>query len=170
MQFIVEAMTRAEVRNLLRNLSADLGDAIKDTIRRIDSEPQNRQKAAKRCLMWVSHACRPLTINELRYALATQLGEKEFDEDNVLQARFIVECCLGLIVIDEGSSVVRLVHHTLQDYLYSERQGLFQDEATEITKVCLTYLCFGNLPAASVDEEGGVEYLYLSLHCFANEV
>ena len=161
MQFILEAMTRAEIRNSIRNLSADLGEAFKDTVRRIDGEPQNRRKVAKQSLMWISHACRPLKIHELRYALATQTGEKEFDMDNVLQARFIVECCLGLVLIDESSSVVRLVHHTLQDYLHSQRQGLFQSEETEMTKACLTYLCFENLPATELDE-GGVSTLVLN--------
>ena len=161
MHIILEAMTRAEIRKSIRNLSVDLGQAFKDTIRRIDNETQNRREVAKQTLMWISHSCRPLQVDELRYALATQIKDKEFDLDNVLPARFIIDCCLGLVVIDNSSSVVRLVHHTLQDYLNSERQGLLQTEETEITKVCLTYLCLNDFPAPAMDQ-GGVGIIVAS--------
>lgn len=154
MQYILEAMTRAEIRKSINHLSANLGQAFEDTIRRIDNEAQNRREVAKKTLMWILHSCRPLQVNELRYALATQIEEKEFDLDNILPARFIVDCCLGLVVIDNGSSVVRFVHHTLQDYLNIERQGVFQNEETEITKTCLTYLCLNNVPAPEMDQGG----------------
>ena len=158
MQFILDAMTRAEIRKSLSNLSANLGEAFTDTIRRIDNEPENRRRAAKQALMWILHSCRPLQINELRYALAIEIGKTGFDTDNILQAKLIVDCCLGLVVIDDGSSVVRLVHHTLQDYLQNERQNLFQQEETEITKACLTYLCLDDIPASTTDQ-GGVRII-----------
>lgn len=144
-------MTRAEIRKSISNLSANLGEAFTDTIRRIDNEPENRRRTAKQALMWISHSCRPLRMNELRYALAIEIGEKGFDMDNILQAKLIVDCCLGLVVVDDGSSVVRLVHHTLQDYLQNERQDSFQMEETEITKACLTYLCLNNVPTSTTD-------------------
>lgn len=155
MRVIIEAMTRLEIRNSLRNLSANLGQAFSNSIQRIESEPRNRRAVALQALMWISHACRPLQIEELRHALGTQLGDRYFDIDNLLQPRFIIECCFGLVVIDDQSSVVRLVHCTLQDFLQSERRNLFLDEETEITRICLTYLCLDGL-RTSDSELGGV--------------
>lgn len=154
MQSILEAMTRSEIRKSLRNLSANLGQAFEDTLRRIENEPQNRRLIAMQSLMWISRSYRPLQINELRHALATQAGDTKFDPDNVLQAKFIVECCSGLVVVDDESSIVRLVHHTLQDFLHSKRQELSRREETEITKICLTYLCLDQLDVANPDQRG----------------
>jgi len=154
MQFVLEAMTRSEIQKSLRNLSANLGQAFEDTLRRIDNEPRNRRQVAIQSLSWVSHACRPLLINELRHALATQVGDTAFDPDNLLQSKLIVECCSGLIVIDDKSSLIRLVHHTLQDFLHSKRQEVFRAEETEITKFCLIHLCLGGLDIAIPDQRG----------------
>ena len=158
MQFILDAMTRAEIRKSLKNLSVNLGEAFTDTIRRIDNEPENRRQAAKKALMWILHSCRPLQIDELRCALAIEIGETNFDSDNILPAKLIIDCCLGLAVTDEGGSVVRLVHHTLQDYLQKERRRSFQAEETEITKACLTYLCLDDIPVSKIPG-GGVSFI-----------
>lgn len=145
MQIILEAMTRAEIRRSLRNLSASLGQAFQDTIQRIDEETPSRRQVAMRCLMWVSRARRPLSVEELRQALATEIGESQFDEDNLLQSKYIIDCCFGLMIIEEESSTVRLVHYTLQDYLQSRHQHRLISDETEITKICLTYLCLGGM-------------------------
>ena len=154
MQVILEAMTKSEIRKILRNLSANLGQAFQNTIQRIDNEPRNRRTVAQQALMWVSHAYRPLQITELRHALATQLGDEKFDVDNLLQPRFIIECCFGLVVIDDESSTVRLVHHTLQDFLHSEREKSFMEEETNIAKICLTYMCMSNIDVVETDQSG----------------
>lgn len=141
MQSILEAMTRSEIKASLSNLSASLGQAFENTIRRIDNGPPNRRQAASQALMWVSHARRPLQVRELCHALATKLGDTELDQDSLLPPRSIVESCLGLIVVDDESSTVRLVHYTLQDYLQSRQPQRFLQEETYITQVLITYLC-----------------------------
>ena len=150
MQVIIEAMTKSEIRKSLHNLSTNLSQAFEDTIERISNEPRNRQQIAMQSLMWVSHARSPLRIIELQHALATQVGDSKFDEDNLLQAKLIVDCCSGLIVLDNESSIVRLVHHTLQDFLQARQQPHFANEETQITKICLTYLCLGRSEISSM--------------------
>ena len=140
MQVIIEAMTKSEIKKSLHNLSTNLSQAFEDTIERINNEPRNRQQIAMQSLMWVSHARSQLRITELQHALATQVGDLQFDEDNLLQAKLIIDCCFGLIVLDNESSIVRLVHHTLQDFLQARQQPHFANEETQITKICLTYL------------------------------
>ena len=142
MQVVLEAMTKSEVRKALRSLSESLNQAFENTVRRIEDEPRNRREVALRSLMWVLRARRPLRVSELRHALAIQVGESQLDNDNLLQPRFIIECCAGLIVIDDKSSTVRLVHYTLQDYLQSIYQDRLAQDEIEIAKVCLTYICF----------------------------
>lgn len=150
MQVVLEAMTKSEVRKTLRNLSANLGQAFEDTLTRISNQSANRRKVAMRTLMWVSRARRPLSAKELCQALATEIGESQPDEDNLLHAKHIVDCCFGLIVIEGQSSSVRLVHYTLQDYLQSRYQGRSAEDETEIARICLTYLCFDEVDVSSV--------------------
>ena len=153
MQVIIEAMTKSEIRKSLHNLSTNLSQAFEDTIERIGNEPRNRQQIAMQSLMWVSHARSQLRIIELQHALATQVGDTKFDEDNLLQARLIVDCCFGLIVLDNESSIVRLVHHTLQDFLQARQQPHFANEETQITRICLTYLCFDRSEISSMQPQ-----------------
>ena len=144
MQVIVEAMTRSEIRKILRNLSSDLGQAFEDTMQRIQRAPLNRRQVAMSALIWVSRARKPLLVSELCHALATNIDDTEFDEDNMLPPKIIVESCFGFIIIDDESSTVRLVHYALQEYLQSRepRNVLQEEEETIITKKLLTYLCF----------------------------
>ena len=153
MQVIIEAMTKSEIRKSLRNLSTNLGQAFEDTIERISNEPRNRQQLAMQSLMWVSHARSQLRIRELQHALATQVGETKFDEDNLLQGKLIIDCCFGLIVLDNESSIVRLVHHTLQDFLRARHQPHFANEETQITRICLTYLCLDRSEVSSLQRQ-----------------
>ena len=153
MQVIIEAMTKSEIRKSLHNLSTNLSQAFEDTLERIGNEPRNRQQIAMQSLMWVSRARSPLRVIELRHALATQVGDSKFDEDNLLQGKLIVDCCFGLLVLDNESSIVRLVHHTLQDFLQARQQPHFANEETQITGICLTYLCLGRSEVSSMHRQ-----------------
>ena len=162
MQVILEAMTRSEIRKSMRNLSANLHQAFENTIQRIDREPTNRRQIAMQSLTWLSHALRPLRLEDLLHALATQIGDVDFDEDNLLQPRIIVESCFGLVVVDEQSSTVRLVHFTLQNFLQSYFENQFAAAGSYLTKTCPTYLCFSNFKISTVGL--GVKPIIYSQH------
>lgn len=151
MQAITDALTKSEIRKVLRNLTSDLGQTFQNVMQRIYGLPQNRRQIALNTLMWTSHARRPLLITELVHALATNIGDIEFDEDGVLQPANILENCLGLIVVDQESSTVRLVHYAFQEYLQSHGTILSttQEEETYITNILLTYLCLNGNSGAS---------------------
>lgn len=60
-------------------------------------------------LMWLHFAYRPLRLEELQHALAVEESDKEFDADNIPPQREILNCCLGLVVVDQETSTVRFV-------------------------------------------------------------
>ena len=142
MQAITEAMTRTEIRRTLKSLSSDLSQALEDTLQRIQKAPKSRQQVAKDALMWVSRVRRPLLITELCHLLAVNPGDLTLDEDSILQPKVIVESCLGLVIVDDESATVGLVHYALQEYLRERRPGFPSPQEIEshITKVLLTYL------------------------------
>ena len=153
MQTIAHQMTKSEIRRCLRGFSTNLDQVFEDSIRRILREPQNRKHVAIQSLMWITHARRPLHIHELRHALATRLEDTDLDEDNLLPARSVIECCSGLVVLDDQSSTFRLVHSTLQEYLMSQKASLFPGAENQMTRMCLTYMGFDGLIKQTTSQE-----------------
>ena len=90
-------------------------------------------------LTWVCHAERPLLVDELCHALAVEIGEAEFDPENVPSIGTLLGCCQGLITVDPEASTVRLIHYTVQEYLCSH-PSLFIKPHSILSEACLTYL------------------------------
>lgn len=61
-------------------------------------------------------AKRQLTISELQHALAVEQGAPELDKENIPQVEDMVSVCAGLVMVDEKSNFIRLVHYMRQDY------------------------------------------------------
>jgi hypothetical protein len=121
-----------------------LNDAFQDTLRRIQSQPEQKGKQALNALKWVFLAERQLTINELCCALSVRVGDKQFDEEGLPTLKSLLESCLGLIIIDKGTSLVRLVHKSLQDFFEDEfnKKEIFLNGHQDIALTCLTYMNF----------------------------
>jgi len=95
----------------------DLDNVYDQTLRRIKEQKGGRSRLGMEVLMWVSHAERPLRIDELCHALAVELGATDIDVENIRPQDAVLRSCLGLAVVDKETSTVRLIHYTLQEYL-----------------------------------------------------
>jgi len=91
--------------------------------------------------MWMLYSGRPLRTEELCHALAVEIGSTDLDPNNVPKLRTLIQSCLGLVVIEESSSTLRLVHFTLHEHLLRD-PTLFHSPHSSIAEVCLTYLNF----------------------------
>lgn len=109
---------------------------------RIDGQLADEKDLAHQVLSWIICAKRPLSLVELEHAIAVENGDSELDLDNICPAHQMVSTCVGLITIDEESSVVRLVHYTAQEYFERTRDKWFSDAEAQIAKSCITYLSF----------------------------
>src|SRR5690606_14836159 len=98
-------------------------------------------------LSWIVHARRRLSTEELQHALAVEEGESEIDEDAIPDKEDILSVCAGLVVVDEESNTIRLVHYTTQEYFNANKTELFPDAEDEITQTCVSYLLFGAFTA-----------------------
>ncbi|KAL8343422.1 hypothetical protein RB598_004658 [Gaeumannomyces tritici] len=112
-----------------------------DTMKRIESSDQAR--FAKKALKWVVCARRPLTTSELLHALAVNPGDTALDEDNIPEMHGVISACDGLLTIDVGSDVVRLIHYTAYEYLTNgSSNGILPDAEADIARICTTYMSF----------------------------
>jgi len=118
---------------------AGLGDAYGATLERIKAQGGEKTKLAMATLMWVCHAERPLQVDELRHALAVEIGATDFDSENAPSIGALLGCCQGLITVDKEASTVRVIHFTVQEYLCAH-PDLFSHPHSAIAEACLTYL------------------------------
>ena len=124
-----------------------LGDAYTATLSRMNAQPRSRSKLGMQVLMWVSHAERPLHVDELRHALGVE-GSIDLDIRNSPAIETLLASSLGLVTVEKSSSTLRLVHYTLQEYL-SHNPNLFHKPHSMIAEVCLTYLNFQHVRSFS---------------------
>ncbi|CAM1505018.1 Fc.00g106550.m01.CDS01 [Cosmosporella sp. VM-42] len=111
-------------------------------MRRIQGQPTDSKEQAMHALSWLVAAKRTLTTEELRHALAIEVGESQLDEDNLPDIEDVISVCAGLIRVDVESNQVQLVHFTTHEYFRRTMMEWFPDIHHTISSSCLTYLLF----------------------------
>ena len=109
---------------------------------RVEGQLPDQKDFAKQVLSWIICAKRQLNTRELQHALAVEVGDEELDEDNISPIENMVSVCAGLVIVDEESSIIRLVHYTTQEYFKRTQQRWFPTAEDDITTICATYLSF----------------------------
>ena len=138
---ILQESTIYRRRERLRKMTdgLGLGDVYGATIERIKAQGGGKSRLGMEALMWISHAERPLSADELCHALAIELGSTEFNAGNIPSMTTLVSCCQGFITADKEASTVPLIHFTLQEYI-SAHPNIFSRPHSAMAKICLTYL------------------------------
>ncbi|KAI1192144.1 hypothetical protein F5B17DRAFT_437029 [Nemania serpens] len=127
---LIGKYTPKAIRKTLENLvtgSRAYDAAYELAMARIRGQVREQAENAKKVLLWITCATRPLTKIELQHALAI--------ED-------VVSVCAGLVTVDEESNVVRLVHYATQDYFTRTQDKWFPDAQLLSAKLCITYLSY----------------------------
>ena len=113
-----------------------------DAMTRIEGQVKNQKELAKEVLSWVTYTKRPLSTLELQHTLAIEANALELDEDNLSRIEDLVLVCAGLVTVDEESNIIRLVHHTTQEYFDRIGERWFPKADLSIAKTRITYLSF----------------------------
>ncbi|EXJ70248.1 uncharacterized protein A1O5_06316 [Cladophialophora psammophila CBS 110553] len=137
--------TKTKPKDVLQALKAFGGDgdalAYQDTLQRIQNQPKEHRALGKKVLVCVTYSARPLTLDELRHALAVDEETKELDQEYDLDnPDDVISSCAGLVTVDSESNIIRLVHYTTQSFLESLRNQLMSDPHEFIASCCLNYL------------------------------
>ena len=131
--------------------------AYQKAMEQIEGQLEDQEKLAKRALLWITFAKRPLTTTELQHALAIEVGQPELDEDNLPEIEDIISFCAGLITVDDQSGVIRLVHYTTQEYFEQTQKHWFPDAETDITNTCVAYLSFDTFESGFCESDEAFE-------------
>ena len=128
----------------------DLESVYTQTLQRIREQKGDRSKLGMEVLMWISHAERPLTIGELCHALAVEVGTTDLNPENICPQDIVLRSCLGLVVIDSGTSTVRLIHYTLQEYL--RLPDVLPTAHRTLARTCLAFLNYSHIKGLPADK------------------
>ena len=109
MDSLVNKNNRKAIYDALEKLPREVDDTYEEAMKRIQGQNQDDVELADKVLLWICFARRPLSIVELQHALAVDKDSKRTEWDALPDEEIIISVCAGLVVIDEESSIVRLV-------------------------------------------------------------
>lgn len=156
MDFLHSKSSSRAVRQTLKTLPKDLDNTYGEVLCRIENQSDDDKQLAHHILQWISFAVRPLELTELQEALAVELETQELDRDNISNVEFLISVCAGLVVFDQDSKVVRLVHFSTQEYFKRIRSVRFPEAQTYIGNTCLTYLCFDEFESGPCSNDSSI--------------
>ena len=166
---ILQEVTKYRRRQKLSAIESglDFRGAYEIVLGRIEAQGEKEKSLGMAALMWISHSERPLKVDELCHAIAIEIGSNDLDNDDIPAISTLIDCCQGLIIIDNSTSTVMLIHYTLQEYLRT-LPGLSDGAHSTMAEICLTYLNFQHikdLPASTPSDPRGTHFLeYSSLY------
>lgn len=117
-------------------------DTYERTMGRIENQFPDQAGLAKDVLQWIIWAKTPLSVSELQHALGVEPEEEHLDFDNLPDPDDMVTACGGLVTVDQGSGIIRLVHYTTQEYFERTKDAWFPAAKEQMADVCLAYLSF----------------------------
>lgn len=146
---------KTSIRNLLdavSRLPSSISKQYKETWDRIAQQNPDHKRLAQRILDLLSQVVRPLTVQELRHALAVGPDEAAVDPERLDAEDLLEPCCHGLVSIEQSN--IGLVHHTAQEYFDDYRSTLFPNSQGETLRICLSYLSLSEF------QQGPCEFYY----------
>ena len=146
------------MEDALACLSPSLDSAFEKTILRIQRLPESRKQLGISILMWISHAKCPLTVPELSDALAVKLGQTTIKPKYRPSPSIMLECCQGLVTIDQKAGRIHLAHYSIQEYLSKNSKSLFPDAESELGTIGLTYLLFEDFRDGPLADSASVRH------------
>lgn len=144
------ALTIRHVRNKLDTLPTTLVTTYDQAMHRINDRESARKDVALKILAWGSYTFNSLSLKELQHAIAIKPGDKQLDKELLMDGSHITALCAGLVIVDQRTSIVNLVHYTTKNYFEQVRSVLFPNFHESITMNCATYLTLSELRDANI--------------------
>jgi ankyrin repeat domain-containing protein 50 len=139
--------TDDDIRDALADLPKDLLETFSRILRRSGGWGGPYQR---RILELVTVARRPLTTEELREALSVVPGDAVWNPARLLNDVYsTLTCCGCLLTVDEEELTIRLIHHSVKQFLLSGFKDstniafTIDNAERKIADIIITYLSYG---------------------------
>jgi hypothetical protein len=130
MDAVVEKHNATAVRKVLENLPKEVDETYDEVMERIEQQNEADRTLAKRVLSWVTHACRPLDVDELQHALAIVDGTI-LDHESITDEEILTSVCAGLVVVDGKRTIVRLVRKSSSCFSTKQATVAYSPQITQ---------------------------------------
>ncbi|KAH6902879.1 hypothetical protein BKA70DRAFT_1567386 [Coprinopsis sp. MPI-PUGE-AT-0042] len=136
----------------LEKLPAKLDVLYDEAFKRIEEQPEARAALAKRVLLWIVFAFEPLTVDVLRYAVASNPEVDWKSPEHLVPESLLVSVCCGLITFegDQSNRIVRLVHYTALDAVKRIMEKWETSPHCLLAEACIKRLTFCGKPARAL--------------------
>ena len=137
--------TSAEVHQVLEEVPSDMDELYKRILNSMSKAPYGKA-LAKAILTWTVCSARPLTTQELYYALQLDI------KDSIDRIEKSITASCGQLVYIDSKSCVHMVHQTARDFLLqSSLDSEFRIDRRaghkRLLMTCLQYLCGNEMKA-----------------------
>jgi ankyrin repeat protein len=139
--------TDRAIREALSDLPKDLSETFSRILRKSGSSDPSLQA---KTLQLVLAAQRPLTTHELREALSVTPGDANWDSSRMLNNIYsALACCGCILMVDEEELTVRVVHHSVKQYMLNGIDDVnhlsftFEHAQKTFADIVVTYLSYG---------------------------
>lgn len=153
MNSLSSKMSVKALKKAIDNLPKTLDQLYDDAFQRIDNQNEDDKEIANKALRWVAYAYQPLTVQILGEILAVDTESQDFDCEAMPVLVLVLDVCAGLLIIDEQTQHVRLVHYTAQDYFDALVDSRFRDAHELIARDCITFLGYDTFQCPPVVKE-----------------
>ena len=105
-----------DIQDALEKPPQGLNDTYDRTIDRIKSQGSECWNLARKVLLWLSKALKPLSLGALQEAVAVETGMTSISIRDLDDTESLISACAGLVVLDGGkeTSAPRLVRKFAQ--------------------------------------------------------
>jgi hypothetical protein len=135
-----DILTELDRLQTAQTTDQSMNDSMDPTYDRIVEAIRDQPMAcAIKTLACLVTAQRILTIKELQIAVSLKADMSKLDPQDLSDEEKLIDSCVGLVVLDDNTKVVRLAHFTAQDYL-NRKKIISQDSDTTLAIACTTYL------------------------------
>ncbi|KAJ4100681.1 hypothetical protein NW761_003667 [Fusarium oxysporum] len=145
-----------EIKDEIYSIPPDLDDLYNDLIRNMDESP-----ASLKLIQWICFSVRPLSLDELRWAMIVDAdcpykslqeckNARDYISDSDRMKRRVQTLSRGLIEVTSDAKVVQFIHQSVKDF-FTEKGLLALDETTNpdivvgtahhrLSRTCIRYL------------------------------
>ncbi|KAL9033661.1 MAG: hypothetical protein Q9180_005829 [Flavoplaca navasiana] len=98
-----------KIKSALKDLPEELDLMYDQAFERIKNQDPEFASLVRKFIYWTLFAIRPLNVQELRHAVAVELGDISFDEEGLPYGDLIESVCAGLLTFQEDDTVALFV-------------------------------------------------------------
>ncbi|KAL8648358.1 MAG: hypothetical protein Q9210_005039 [Variospora velana] len=148
-----------DLKEALQHLPEDLDKTYDEAMSRINRQDSRRLARAHQVLKLINCAKRPLKLTEMRQALSVRITDTFLDPEALPKAEALISTCCGIVIVEEESQIVRLVHYTTEEYFKRKQQHFRSSEAHRyFCGILIIYLGFTRFTIFALEGEMAEAY------------